>query len=201
MHYGKGPICPVSADHPSGDRPGAPLSMVFRRPLDLNFRWTWKSELLVDEQAQQALRENEITGYELLETHLRFKSGAQSSRTYATLRTTGWGGVAKPESGIHITEGPCPGCGWQCYSGLQHPECLFDQTQWDGSDIFMIWPLPSHIFVTARFRDIVEEAGLTGLKFIPIDQMKTNDGHMPGSLSLWMPKERARRLGAPFGIW
>jgi hypothetical protein len=32
---------------------------------------------------------------------------------------------------------------------------------WDGSDFFMVWPLPRFIFVTEKAKNVVERAGLS----------------------------------------
>ena len=48
------------------------------------------------------------------------------------------------------------------YSDFTNPEFLIDESQWDGSDFFMVWPLPRFIFVSNRGPRLICRHELTG---------------------------------------
>jgi hypothetical protein len=55
--------------------------------------------------------------------------------------------MANPESGIRFNEvSSSPEYGFLRYTDLRDAEKLIDVTQWDGSDFFMVWPLPRFVF-------------------------------------------------------
>src|SRR5439155_13113173 len=80
----------------------------------------------------------------------------------------GWAGVAPPESGIRVIE-TCSSCGLLHYSCFDNSLRLINESQWDGTDFFMVWPLPRFIFVTDRVKKTIEEKGWRGARFIAIE--------------------------------
>ena len=119
------------------------------------------------------------------------------------LVVTGWGGMAPPESGIKLIE-RCEGCSHYVYSAWSNPQNLIDSSQWDGSDFFVVWPLPSHIFVTECVVRVIRDNRLSGIVLKPSGDLVFPPETIPtlstGRLSDWMPPERARELGAALGI-
>jgi len=119
------------------------------------------------------------------------------------LIVTGWAGMAPPESGIKLIE-HCEGCGHTVYSAWTNPERLIDSSQWDGSDFFVVWPLPWRIFVTERVAKVLRDNRLSGIALKPSSDLVFSPNIIPtlstGRLSDWMPEERARQLGAKMGI-
>ena len=110
--------------------------------------------------------------------------------------------MAKPQSGIHLNEAKsCPVCGHLKYTGMQHPAYLIDESRWDGSDFFMVWPMPTHVFVTERVVEAIQQNRLSGVRLVRVSDLKPTDGYTPGRLSYWMPEQRARELGEPLGIY
>jgi hypothetical protein len=77
---------------------------------------------------------------------------------------------------------------------------LIDDSQWDGSDFFMVWPLPLFHFVSERAARVMLEHDLTGGVLLEMDEIRPLDGLSPGRLSYWMPFERARALGESLQI-
>ena len=57
--------------------------------------------------------------------------------------------MAAAESGIRLVE-RCQTCGYLTYSACNNTEQIIDVTEWDGSDFFIVWPLPKCIFITDR---------------------------------------------------
>lgn len=112
---------------------------------------------------------------------------------------TGWGGLAKPASGIERIRF-CEVCRSVRYSGIKDASQLIDENKWDGSDFFMVWPMPTHVFVTDRVVQLIRKEKLSGAVMIASQDLPTTDGYSPGRLSYWMPEARARALGKTAGI-
>ncbi|WP_296615750.1 hypothetical protein [Sphingomonas sp.] len=200
MQYNSIP-CDVDPDHNGQSIIVPPYEFVARKKNSAaDFMWSWTRDILIGDKAVDILRGNDVSGYRLADANLKSGAGIPPPGHYSVLRPTGWGGLARPESGIHLDEGPCPGCGRVHYSGLKEPSLLFDPDQWDGSDVFMIWPLPLFTFATARVRDIVVENNIMGVEFTPLREMEPSDGYTPGRLSLWMDELRAAELSREYGI-
>jgi hypothetical protein len=118
------------------------------------------------------------------------------------LVVTGWGGIAPEESGIKFdVQASCTVCGYLRYSTFTKPSLIVDAQQWDGSDIFMVWPLPKFIFVTGRVATLIRSNELTGLVLKAPEELVAHSNVLaPGRLSYLMPEERAQRLGGKLGI-
>jgi hypothetical protein len=83
---------------------------------------------------------------------------------------------------------------------LRNPKELIDPNLWDGSDFFMVWPMPGYVFVTDRLVTIILDHQLTGARCTPVSELGRTDGFSPGRLHYYMPQERARQLGGALGI-
>jgi hypothetical protein len=113
----------------------------------------------------------------------------------------GWAGLASPESGIRLIE-DCAACGLKIYSGFEDPSKLVKETNWDGSDFFMVWPLPRVIFISDRVARTIKDQRLTGAQLRKPSDLKMGllNELSPGRLSYWMPESRAAALGGALGI-
>ncbi len=193
--------CPVDEHHRAGGRRLMNLSVMLPRRAVDDFVWTWYSACLIQDHVLDLFRANGLSGYEVKPVKARFKSaGAEHPPRLWELVVTGWGGMASRESGIRLIEN-CPGCGKLVYSTCRHPEKLIDASQWDGSELFMVWPLPRFIFVAERVADLIRMNRLKGVVLKEPGELEFSSGGFgPGRLSYWMPEERARELGAPLGI-
>lgn len=193
--------CPKDSGHRRSGRRIGDLRIILADCKPTDFVWTWYSDLLIGEKALEILTKAEITGFVTRPAATRYRNGEKTQETIREVVVTGWAGMARPESGIHFdAEQSCAACGMLRYTGLKHSEKLIDEDQWDGSDIFIVWPLPAFPIVTQRFMDIVREHNLTGLKCLPVEQLPPIEALGPGRLSYSMPEERARLLGEPLGI-
>jgi hypothetical protein len=191
--------CPINPGH-SRARRSSHLDMVVPcdQPPDLIF--TWMSECLIQERVRRVFASEGLTGY----SALRAKAVIKKTRVALPiheLTVTGWGGIAPPASGIREVE-RCLGCGLLVYSALEAPEKLIDPRNWDGSDFFMIWPLPKFHFVTERVVEVCQLYKITGVSFTQNwhTARGASTSYTPGRLSYYMPRERARLLGAAHGI-
>jgi len=172
---------------------------------------TWMSEWLITDRVRLIFEAEKVTGYSLGEVTISHtsKKGTEPTRTPVLheLKTLGWGGMATEASGIRL-QFRCPNCGYSQYTGCTDPLRLIDEEAWDGSDIFMVWPLPKYVFITERIRDIIERDKLRGCKVDPISTLFNPEewrsvlpGFSPGHLSDYMPIDRAHELGDPLGIF
>ena len=168
-----------------------------------DFIWTpIFSYCLIRDTILHLFNRSVVTGFEVKPVAARFATSRLSPPKLWELVVTGWAGMAKPESGVRLNRSEsCSVCGELGYTGLEYPEQLIDEKQWDGSDIFMVWPLPRYVFVTDRVRQLVQTHGLTGCRFTRVEELEKAERFGPGRLHYYMPDARARKLGEPLGIY
>jgi hypothetical protein len=191
--------CPIKSGHARGRR-NSQLDMVVPCDPAPDVIFTWMSECLIQEPVRLIFESEGLTGFSALPAKAKIKKTGAAIPVHE-LAVTGWGGMAPQATGIREVE-RCPGSGHLRYSALEAPEKLIDPNSWDGSDFFMIWPLPRFRFVTERVVETCQRHGITGLVFLqnwPTTRTKST-GYSPGRLSYYMPKERAHLLGDALGI-
>jgi hypothetical protein len=215
-----GPVfCPTNPGHRRAGKRLTDLSVLLTSKKTPDFVWTWQSECLIQERVLQLFREQGFTGFEVKPVRARMKVRAKeidpcddnpglTEAEVSKARTptlwevviTGWAGMAPPESGIRLIES-CPDCGLKGYSCFTDPSRLIDESQWDGSDFFMVWPLPRFIFVTDRVARFINDNKLRGVGLKHLTELKCEGILRGGRLSYRMPEARARELGEPLGIY
>lgn len=194
--------CPDNPGHKRGGRRLNDLTVILPGSRVEDFVWTWQSECLVQTHVLELLRSNGLTGFEVRPVAARFRISSDPPPILWELILTGWAGQAKRESGIQINQvKSCPECGYLKYTGLIAPEYLIDEGNWDGSDFFMVWPMPRYLFVTERVVEVVHKNYLKGIEVVAVPELKPTDEFSPGRLSYFMPERRARELGEPLGIY
>ncbi len=165
--------------------------------------WTWYSECLLTDHALDLFKAAGFTGFEVRPVKARYKRADSGPPRLWELVMTGWAGVAPPESGIRLIEA-CPSCGHLRYSACTNPRSLIDPGKWDGSDVFMVWPLPAYVFITERVALMIQENDLSGGVLKQVGKLVFSSGigagFSPGRLSYHMPDRRARELGEPLDI-
>lgn len=194
--------CYVNSNHRRVGPRRKPLSILLPRLSVEDFVWTWYSDLLIQEHVLEFLEEHSLSGYttRLAKCGFKGKKSTASPPSLFEFRVTGWGGMAARESGIRLIKS-CESCGLLRYSAASGPERLIDSSQWDGSDFFMVWPLPRYIFMTEKAASLLRFARFKGIVILPVWKLDLGDtGFSPGRLSYWMEPERARLLGGPLGI-
>ena len=191
--------CPINPGHSRGRR-NSHLDMVVPCDPAPSVIFTWMSECLIQEPTRLIFESEGLSGFSLLPARAKIKKTGCPIPVHE-LAVTGWGGVAPDASGIKEVE-RCRGCGLLVYSRLENPEELIDIRNWDGSDFFIIWPLPRFRFVTERVVEACQRHGITGVAFSqnwPTTRREST-GYSPGRLSYYMPRERAHYLGNALGI-
>jgi hypothetical protein len=95
----------------------------------------------------------------------------------------------------------CPACGDKIYT-IAEPSRLIDPAAWDGSDLFIVWPLPGYRFASDRLATILRQEKVSGVELVPAPKLPTERGARvaPATLTACMPKDRARELSQRFGI-
>ncbi len=195
--------CPVNPGHRrSGDRRPDYLCVTLRNMELEDFVWVETGECLLQDRVLEVFRQEGVTGFDVQPVKARFEKSKKMPPPLWELKVRGWSGMAKPESGIRLNKAKCcEACGKIRYTGLTNPSKLMDLSQWDGSDFFIIWPLPRYNFVTDRLKRIIERHHLTGAEFTAMRDLETTDGFGPPRLRSIFPEEQAKRLGEPLGIY
>lgn len=199
----EGIVCPLHDGHRAGGKRLTDLSVALPGRTVQDFVWTWYSECLVRDRVLKLFELSGFTGYDVKPARAKYKRASEGQPpVLRELIVTGWAGMASPESGIRLVE-RCEGCGHTVYSGSNNSGALIDVTQWDGSDFFIVWPLPAFIFVTDRVAQVIRDNRLTGAVLTQPNDLDLSGGLLrsfsPGQLSDSMPEERARQLGASLG--
>lgn len=159
-----------------------------------DFVWTWYHECLVTDRVAQLFKEARFTGYELrpvivskvykyytykdigfiedkavgIKKVIRDRNPQHIPKLWE-LVVTGKGGEAHPKSGIRLIK-KCKFCGAEEYTGFGKG-LFIDESQWDGSDFFTVWPLPKFIIITERVKKFIEEKKLTNCKITPVEEL------------------------------
>jgi hypothetical protein len=185
--------CSVNPDHQRPGRRLGDLRVVMRRELR-DTVWTWQGDCLLRSTLGSRLAAEGITGFTTRPATIVNSRSEVVSEDYSELVVTGWGGVAPPESGIRL-ETSCSVCGLLVYTSFTDVRHLIEATQWDGSDVFMVWPLPRFVFVSNRLADLLRRWEVTGLQICAAESLAARTGSLsPGRLSDWMPDAIARNI-------
>lgn len=156
---------------------------------------------MISEKALRVLAQNGVTGFEVKAADVAFASRSMGTppRLFELI-VTGWGGIAAPASGLRTTLF-CPSCRRRVYEVAQ-PSRIIDPSEWDGSDLFVVWPLPRFRFCTARVARILQENRLSGVDLIPAADIPLHSGSklVPGPLTQHMPQARALEIAKRFDV-
>ena len=195
--------CPLDPGHQRAGKRTSPLSVILNSNSNrhANILWTWQGECLVTNRVAELLRSKGLSGYALNPVKARYRDAQQIAPALNELVVKGWGGIAPMESGIRQLKS-CSACGLLEYSCFTDGDRLIPVNDWDGSDFFMVWPLPRYIFVTDRVAEAIRERSFSDMRLQrPADlQCPANSTLSPGRLSYWMPKDDAARLGGDLDI-
>lgn len=188
-----------------------PLRVILPKPTITDFLWTGTSDCLITDEVAKLLRETSLTGYYLRPAKVakikRMKGKLVDLPILWEFRVIGWGGIASPASGIRQIEPRCLDCGYSYWGTLTDKTRLFDEASWDGSDFFIIWPLPLFYFLSEKAMEFIRSHNFTNVSLTPFEKIPLLsetvgylDDMCPGRLSHYMPADRAKEIGGPLGI-
>lgn len=190
--------CPIDSGHQRGGRRLSDLCILLPSSFIQDIVWTWQSECLLQNHVLDLFRAEGFTGFDVKPVTARIKNCAKTPPVLWELVVIGWAGAARQESGIKLVE-YCQACKHAIYSGLKFPENLVDVSRWDGSDFFMVWPMPKIVFISHHVADCIRDNRLTGATLERSDNYKlfsqTSRHFSPGRLSDWIPEALAHKLG------
>jgi hypothetical protein len=191
-------VCPGDPSHAKRQRWGRPLQILGSIVPITDIECTVFNDLLVGPEIVSALKAAHFSGIDFTPVELFSTTEIPISREVYELKVTGWGGQAPPESGIKVKE-ECPYCGRQVFTGITNSRMLFDIDGWDGSDFFIIWPMPKYIIVTAKVRDFFLERAYSGVAFHTLDKLCSSRFHnlqtfSPGNLADWFDRNKLVEL-------
>jgi hypothetical protein len=194
------PRCSVDPQHHGATLVSGPVNGVLTGKLVHDITWTNGFDLLLTDRARDALAKHNLTGYTLETVIVHYKSAIKPPPELWNVLVTGWAGMVSTESGISLKT-HCVGCGRKTYTWPVKNGRLVEPSRWDGSDIFRVWPLPNHKFVSRKFADAIEEEGLTGVQIIRDQDFVTHgDSLSPGPLEASMSQELAERRSKSPGL-
>jgi len=189
--------CPAHPGHQRAGKRLTDLSVVLPKATMDDFVWTWMSDCLIKESVIEDLKREGCTGFRTRPVKVTVKGAPRAKLPiYKELVVTGWGGEASPASGVKLIQ-RCADCGLERYSGFNDPQKLLDQSLWDGSDFFIIWPMPKYIFITEKVARLIQKQGWVGARVYAMEALEPcepGETLSGGRLSYWMPEERAKKL-------
>ncbi len=192
-------LCPLNAGRPSQhamrQRWIRPLQVVGSVQRMSDFEWSVYNDIFVEEDIARKLLSEGFSGFEFRPAELFTTTETPIGRPLFELRVTGWGGMAHPSSGIRIKE-KCPRCGRTVYTNWTKAENLFDVDRWDGTDFFLIWPMPKYVFITDEVAKFISREGFTGLTVRALRDFPGSiaGGYSPGHIEDWYEEEQAKKI-------
>jgi hypothetical protein len=194
--------CPAHDGHRRGGRRLGDLSVILDPRGADDVTWTWMNDILVSQDVLDLFEKHRVTGFEAGRVRISYPKNIKApAPTLFELVVTGWGGFAAPAAGVSLVKS-CPACGHKVYA-IAEPSRLIDAAAWDGSDLFIVWPLPRYRFVSDRLASILRQERVSGIKIVPAAEIDMRRGTRvsPGApRTMSMPESRARELDQRFGI-
>jgi hypothetical protein len=194
-------ICSANERHKSGVRRIGDLSITVPSSFVKDFTWSWSSDILISQKVLDIFEKHNVTGFKATPAKVIYSNSTNiKPPTLFELVVTGWGGNGAATADVKLLES-CPSCGHKHYS-IAEPSHLIDPAAWDGSDLFIVWPIPKYRFASDRLANIMREERISGVKLIPASEIPMKQGNKvsPGRLTYWMPEARAHELGDVLGI-
>jgi hypothetical protein len=193
--------CPVSSDHSARLKRTGDLHVIADPLAEKDFTWTWRNDLLVSPGVLAAFRRHRVTGFEVRPIVAAYPEPVKTRppELYEII-ITGWAGLPSAKAGLSVTRS-CPACSRKRYA-VADPSHLIDSDTWDGSDLFIVWPLPRFPFASDRLANIIRQERFSGVALVPATKVNlaANAELNPGSLFEWMPERRALELAKQFDL-
>ncbi|MCE3019072.1 MAG: hypothetical protein ACK56W_24465 [Pirellula sp.] len=162
---------------------------------------SWPIQLFVSQRLHEVFQHAGISGYEALAADVKLIFDHRpEERVFWQVGVTGWGGIARPESGLKcVDDRSFP----RRFTKSKGTGPVFDPGQWDGSDFFVVWP-HSACFVSSKVLEILEREEVCHFRSQSPNMYChfENDQEFTGSpLQCWFREDRAREIGQPLGLY
>lgn len=167
----EGIICPLDEGHQRAGNRITDLIIDLPSYKVPHFMRTLLSDWIITNEVANLFKEAGFSGYMLKPVIVnKVRRGNKKDVPLLwELIVTGKGGDAHPKSGIKLKY-ECNACGHKVYTGFGKG-LFIDESQWDGSDLFTVWPLPKFVLVTERVKEFIEKQKLTNCKLIQTEQL------------------------------
>lgn len=221
-------LCPLNPTHMSWKRTN-PLRIEIPRKRVYEFQWGAPGECIITDSVLTTFHDEGISGFEVqpveAKRRVRTKSpdparedlgdypGHISPKVAAglppiprlwELTVKGWGGFLPEDTGVRVTDF-CRGCGGLTYSKWHAGRFRVDESQWDGSDIFMVWPIPLYILISDRLAQLIRSMRWEGARLNRVQEIpgadSISDSLAPGPLTWYMADHLARQRGESRGLY
>jgi hypothetical protein len=197
-------LCPANqglpSQHAMRQRWNSPLKVIGPVKRQTDFEWTVYHDILIEQDVVTKLKRAGFSGVEYRQVEMFTTTQTPIGREVFELRITGWGGMASPTSGIRVIE-ICPKCNRRVYSGQTNPSDILSPEEWDGSDFFMIWPLPRTTFVTKRVAEIIASSDFSDVCVNKLESLPNsiNGKYSPGHIQDWFDGDKLANVLKRFG--
>jgi hypothetical protein len=196
LRYGSGmkfetELCRGNPNHTERQTRPHQLRLIVPSPPLTDFQWTPYEEAIVSSNVVTVFQASGLIGYEFRKIQALNTMGEPTNRELYEMRITGWGGTARRQSGVRVLE-ECGFCKRRVFSGCTNPNQLFNFEDWDGSDLFMIWPLPRYIMASGAAREVIVHHRFTGVTVKPLEKLPVPIAGTltPGNLRDWLDGDR-----------
>ncbi|MEM9645845.1 MAG: hypothetical protein AAF989_12715 [Planctomycetota bacterium] len=163
------------------------------------------SSLFISDELLDVFREAEITGFEVAEADVRIPFPHEPSQAkFWQVIVTGWGGIANPASGI--VELDRETYGTHKYAPCTDVRMMLDPEQYDGTDLFLVWPLPYKVWVSPRLSKLLASKRVKHYEIDPVESYRFERlesdpvGFGPYPLECYFTAARAAEVGSAHGI-
>jgi hypothetical protein len=182
--------CPINPMHTSVNRTikGSP-SAVLESGKRGDVAWTGYGDLLIGRRMLELLHKERLSGFVVRSVNM------VNGQEMYWLQASGWAGMAATDSTIY-REYYYKCCGHVHYKIIAAPPRIVEPSRWDGSDFFIVWPMPMYIFVTERIVNLLSEWDIRGVAYVPeTHAVRRSDSFSPGKLSDYMDGHLALSRG------
>ncbi len=141
---------------------------------DRGLVWAHGGDCLATDRVREVFMDEKVTGVEFRKTHVRWQpERPKEIPPFWELRVTGFGGWPANAAGTSYIE-TCPDCGIILFVKTRQPSLakIVDKAEWDGSDMFYLWPDLHGVreFATPRVREIVQRHKIGPVKLLPAEE-------------------------------
>lgn len=174
--------CPLNPEH-RGLMRADKLKVRLKGGRQDDLVWTQSNECLLQRQVQDWLLSQNWGGFKLKDVEWSSRANAGDDLKLKELCRQGFGGQAVTDA-LALRE-RCEACGRETYRG-DGLGFSVDLEKWDGSDFFIVWPLPKYLVVTDRVAKGLIARRFSGFGLLPTEDFVFRGTYSPGRLRDWL---------------